>query len=214
MKQKDFVTDEHTDTTKNQVDRNSLDTCLSVCAFAASLIMAGTCDNECMQMLRALRKRFEQDMHYGFNQAINMSIGFLYLGSGAYTFSSSDMAIASLLVALYPVFPKNPSDNRYHLQALRHFYILAIETRLSQARDVDSGAFENVPVVATVVKDGVEKEERLQTPAILNGSIKQLRVEDPRFYGIQVQFEEGKEHASMANLHRVIYVKKRQGKDS
>lgn len=130
MKQKDFVPDEHNDITKNQVDRNSLDTCLSVCAFAASIIMAGTCDNECMQMLRALRKRFEQDMNYGFNQAINMSIGFLYLGSGAYTFSSSDMAIASLIAALYPVFPKSPSDNRYHLQALRHFYILAIETRL------------------------------------------------------------------------------------
>jgi anaphase-promoting complex subunit 1 len=92
--------------------------------------MAGTCDVESFRKLRVLRKRFEPDMHYGYNMAINMSIGFLFLGNGAYTFNRSDKAIASLLCALYPVFPNSPSDNRYHLQALRHFYVMAIETRL------------------------------------------------------------------------------------
>lgn len=118
------------------------------------MIMAGSCDNECMQILRVLRKRFELDMHYGFNQAISQAIGFLYLGSGAYTFSTSDMAIASLLISLYPVFPDKPSDNRYHLQALRHFYVLAIETRLLQARDVETGRFVSVPVHAEISKEG------------------------------------------------------------
>jgi len=69
-------------------------------------------------------------MHYGYNMAINMAIGFLFLGSGAYTFSRRNDAIAALLCATYPAFPSSPSDNRYHLQALRHFYVLAIETRL------------------------------------------------------------------------------------
>jgi anaphase-promoting complex subunit 1 len=110
------------------------------------MVMAGTCDIECMRLIRVLRKRFEPEMHYGFNQAINLSAGFLFLGSGAYTFSGSDMAVASLLCALYPVFPSTPSDNRYHLQALRHFYVLAIETRLLQARDVETGDFVTVPI--------------------------------------------------------------------
>jgi len=95
-----------------------------------SIIMAGTGDVECFRTLRVLRKRFEHDMHYGYNMAIHMSLGFLFLGSGAFTFSRSDLAIASLLCSLYPIFPSNPSDNRYHLQALRHFYVLAIESRL------------------------------------------------------------------------------------
>ena len=77
-----------------------------------------------------LRKRVEGEMHYGYNLAINMSIGFLFLGSGAYTFSRSQEAIAALVCATYPILPSSSSDNRYHLQALRHFYVMAIETRL------------------------------------------------------------------------------------
>jgi anaphase-promoting complex subunit 1 len=105
----------HTNITKNQVDKNTVDTCLCVCAFAMSIIMAGTGDVECFRILRVLRKRFEHDMHYGFNMAIHMSLGFLFLGSGAFTFSRNDLAIAALLCSLYPVLPQNPNDNRYHL---------------------------------------------------------------------------------------------------
>lgn len=83
-------------------------------------------------------------MHYGFNLSINTALGFLFLGSGAYTFSRSAKSIAALLCATYPVFPRHPSDNRFHLQALRHFYVMAIETRLLQARDIDTGKFVNV----------------------------------------------------------------------
>lgn len=117
--------------TKNQVDKSTVDTCLCVLAFALGLVMAGTCDVEAFRQLRILRKRLEGgDMHYGYNLAINMAIGFLFLGSGAYTFSRSERAIAALLISTYPILPSSPSDNRFHLQALRHFYVLAIETRL------------------------------------------------------------------------------------
>jgi anaphase-promoting complex subunit 1 len=80
----------HTNFTKNQVDKNTVETCLCVSAFAMSMIMAGTGDVECFRALRVLRKRFEHDMHYGFNMAVNMSLGFLFLGSGAFTFSRND----------------------------------------------------------------------------------------------------------------------------
>ena len=113
--------------------------------------MAGTCDVEAFRQLRILRKRLEGgEMHYGYNLAINMAIGFLFLGSGAYTFSRSERAIAALVIATYPILPSSPSDNRYHLQALRHFYVLAIETRLLQARDIDTGKFVKVDVAVKV----------------------------------------------------------------
>mmetsp|Transcript_42600 Transcript_42600/g.40866 ORF Transcript_42600/g.40866 Transcript_42600/m.40866 type:complete len:242 (+) Transcript_42600:1572-2297(+) len=122
---------------KNLIDKNTAQTCLCVCALSLSVVMAGTGDIDCFRLIRILRKRIEHNQanepnssYYGFNMAINMSMGFLFLGSGAYTFSRSDLSIAALICALYPVFPSSPSDNRYHLQALRHFYVLAIETRL------------------------------------------------------------------------------------
>jgi len=130
--------------TKNQVDRATIETGLCVLAFSLSMVMAGTCDIETFRTLRILRKRFEVEMHYGYNMAINMAIGFVFLGNGAYTFNRSDKAIAALLCSLYPVFPNSPSDNRHHLQAMRHFYVMAIETRLLQARDIDTGNFVNI----------------------------------------------------------------------
>lgn len=137
--------------TKNQVDKATVDTCLCVLAFALGLVMAGTCDIEAFRELRVLRKRLEGgDMHYGYNMAINMAIGFLFLGSGAYTFSRSERAIAALLISTYPILPSSAADNRFHLQALRHFYVMAIETRLLQARDIDTGKYVNVEVSVKV----------------------------------------------------------------
>ena len=85
-------------------------------------------------------------MHYGFNMAIHMSIGFLFLSSGKCTFSTSDMSIAALLMSLYPNFPDSSTDNKYHLQALRHFYVLAIQSKLLQTIDVESGELVSVPL--------------------------------------------------------------------
>ena len=139
-------------------------------------------------------------MHYGYNMAINMSLGFLFLGSGAFTFSRSDLAIASLLCSLYPVFPSIPSDNRYHLQALRHFYVLAIESRLLQARDIDSGEFLNIPMKVEVfeesdqssmVLDDSTKQTKLvsiTTPDIVNGRIKSIQVSNEKYHDVHLRF--------------------------
>ena len=42
-----------------------------------------------------------------------------------YTLSHSNVGVASLVCALYPCFPSHSTDNCYHLQALRHLYVLA-----------------------------------------------------------------------------------------
>ena len=139
-------------------------------------------------------------MHYGYNMAINMSLGFLFLGSGAFTFSRSDLAIASLLCSLYPVFPSTPSDNRYHLQALRHFYVLAIESRLLQASDSDSGEFLHIPMTVEVfeesdqssmVLDDSTKQTKLvsiTTPDIVNGRIKSIEVSNEKYHDVHLRF--------------------------
>ena len=52
------------------MDKNTVDSSICICALALSMVMAGSCDIECFRALRVLRKRFEQDMNFGYNQAI------------------------------------------------------------------------------------------------------------------------------------------------
>ncbi len=112
--------------------------CSSV--LALSLVMAGSCNLECLSMIKGIRKRINDTkvFHYGLSMAINMAIGFLFLGYGSYTFNTSNKSIGALLITIYPVFPNSPSDNKWHLQALRHFYVLAMEEKIFHAIDVDS----------------------------------------------------------------------------
>ncbi len=54
---------------------------------------------------------------YGSYCAISMALGFLFLGAGAQTFATTNTAVAALLIALFPRFPRNTTDHRCHLQA-------------------------------------------------------------------------------------------------
>ena len=73
---------------------------------------------------------FSNVVTYGSHVATHMALGFLFLGGGRLSLGTSPQAIAALICACYPKFPTHSNDNRYHLQALRHLYILAAEPRL------------------------------------------------------------------------------------
>ena len=74
---------------KNCIDQYELFSLLSVSALALSIVMAGTCDIECLKIVKMLRKKFQDSkvFHYGFSMALNMAIGFIFLGYGNYTFN-------------------------------------------------------------------------------------------------------------------------------
>ncbi len=61
--------------------------------------------------------------------ALHLGLGLLFLGGGNLTLCTSREAVAAMLCAFYPKFPTHSNDNRYHLQALRHLYVLAAEPR-------------------------------------------------------------------------------------
>ena len=132
------------DTNKNSIEKQTLLTALCVGCLSLGLIMAGTGDSNSFRVMKKIRKRVEGE--YGFSIAVNMAIGFLFLGNCQYSFSNSDFAIAAILAAIYPKFPSSPSDNRHHLQAFRHLYILALEKRLLVTKDADTKALVHVPV--------------------------------------------------------------------
>ncbi|XP_049513491.1 anaphase-promoting complex subunit 1 [Dermacentor silvarum] len=115
-----------------QAGRNTLETCLLVTVLSLSLVMAGTGDLEVMRICRHLRLRSthaSSHVLYGSYLVTHMALGFLFLGGTELTLSTRPMAVAALLCSLFPCFPIHSSDNRYHLQAFRHLYVLAVEPR-------------------------------------------------------------------------------------
>ncbi|KAK3245121.1 hypothetical protein CYMTET_45294 [Cymbomonas tetramitiformis] len=172
------------------VDRPTLETCLDVAVLALSIIMAGTGNLNTLRLLRRLRRRLDSTpggLTYGNHMAISMALGFLFLGGGQRTFATSNKAIAALLIAVYPRFPTSTSDNRCHLQAFRHLYVLAAEARCVEAVDVDTWQPVYVPLSITVKEDAAHAEGSLQrtTPCLLPelSCLKEVRVCGPRYWG-------------------------------
>lgn len=124
------------------IDRATKLKALCCCALALGLIMGGTGDIETFRMLRRVRKVVLRDSttsDYGFLQAVGMAIGFLFLAQGALSFdNSTDLALAALLVAVYPDFHGDANNNRYYLQALRHLYVLATRPNLLEVADANT----------------------------------------------------------------------------
>ncbi|XP_045597695.1 anaphase-promoting complex subunit 1 isoform X2 [Procambarus clarkii] len=129
--------------------KSTIETCLNVILLSLSMVMAGTGDLDVLRIIRYLRSRVgpsNSTVGYGSHLTIHMALGFLFLGGGRFSLGTSNMAIAALLIACFPKFPTHSNDNRYHLQALRHLYVLAAEPRLLMPIDVDTGRLCQVSV--------------------------------------------------------------------
>ncbi|ODV83045.1 hypothetical protein CANARDRAFT_30387 [[Candida] arabinofermentans NRRL YB-2248] len=124
-----------------------------------SLVMAGSGDLDIFRRLRVLQGNTESSTNYGNYMAINTALGFLFLGGGQQAFRKDNFGIAALITAIYPVYYGNSSvagvgnggtsssgsgtnnngeSLEIHLQALRHFWALAVENRCLVVRDVES----------------------------------------------------------------------------
>jgi hypothetical protein len=97
------------------------------------------------------RWRVDPNITYGTHMALSQSYGLLFLQSGLATLKRDPLSIAALLTALFPHYPATTSDNRFHLQALRHMYVLAVEKRCVEAVDVDTGAAASVPLLSSLL---------------------------------------------------------------
>lgn len=120
----------------------TVESCVIMVLLSISLVFAGTGDLGILRIIRMMRSRIgytNNHVTYGSHMAIHMALGFLFLGAGRFSLSRTPLAVASLVCSLFPKFPTHSNDNRYHLQAFRHLYVLAIEPRLFLPRDIDSG---------------------------------------------------------------------------
>lgn len=174
-----------------QAGRSCIESCLNVLVTSLAVLMAGSGDLGVMRVCRYLRSRLTQScIFYGSYMAIHMALGILFMGSCRYTFSTSPDAISALVCALYPTYPNHTSDNRYHLQPLRHLYVLAAEPRLLIPRDIET----NRPVyVNIIVRQKIDSGEiidiKMRSPCMIPEveSIVSVCVDDERYWRIEIE---------------------------
>lgn len=129
-----------------EITRGNARMCMDMLALSSATVMAGTGDLVVLRRLRSLHGRDDANTTYGSHLAAHLAIGALFLGCGTATFGTSNIATASLIVAFYPLFPTSVQDNRSHLQAFRHFWVLATDPRCLVTKDLLTGQPINVPV--------------------------------------------------------------------
>lgn len=173
--------------------RPTVETCLQTTLLAAATVAAGSGRLDVLRLCRRLRSRVgpaaASVVTYGSHLATHMAIGLLFLGGGRYALSNSPPAVAALLCALFPKFPTHSNDNRYHLQAFRHLYVLAAQPRLLLPRDVSTSrlCYANLQIIRL---DGVELQ--LKAPCLLPelDGLARIAVTDDRYW--PVAFERGR----------------------
>nr|CCC91036.1 putative cyclosome subunit 1 [Trypanosoma congolense IL3000] len=181
--------------------------CISACAVSLSLITAGTGDVQCLSVMQKLYRR--TNVKYGDHLAISMATGLLFLGGGQLTLSNTLPSVAALIMAFYPVWPETASDNKMHLQALRHLYCLAVVPRLIETVDVLTNRPVSIPVrvivnrgrlcqneASSVVKEmwtpipkGREDQAvRMVTPCLLPdvSTVSQIEVRSAQHYSMTI----------------------------
>ena len=154
----------------------------------------------------------------------------LFLGSGTATFGTSDIAVASLLVAFYPLFPANVQDNRSHLQAFRHFWVLATESRCLVTKDLITDEPLNVPILirlnprsqsaitaaSQTASDPTDAEAitlRRQTPCLLPPLDDISRVETDAkalgYWDLTINFAQSPELKDDFHNNQTVYLRRR-----
>jgi anaphase-promoting complex subunit 1 len=137
-----------------------------------------------------------------------MALGALFVGGGSFTFGTSDIAIASLMMAFYPLFPADVTDNKAHLQALRHLWVLAAEPRCIIVRDFDTHKPIQLPLTITL-RDGFTRE--VKAPCLLPEleSIAKVVTTSEEYWPVTLDFENNESHLEHFRRYQTLHVRQR-----
>jgi anaphase-promoting complex subunit 1 len=177
---------------------------------SAAMIMAGTGDLELLKFLRIQHGRQDASVGYGAQMATHMALGLLFLGGGRFTLGTSDSAIAALVIAFFPRFPGTAQDNRAHLQAFRHLWVLAVEPRVLVAQDVSTESLAILPL-RIVTREGKEIDARAPTLLPTHDTIKSLATDSARYWPTALDVTGNASHARALLGSQTVFVKRRAG---
>ncbi|XP_053374220.1 anaphase-promoting complex subunit 1-like [Mercenaria mercenaria] len=203
-----------------QAGKSTVENCMMTILMSMAMVMAGTGNLEVLRMCRMFRSRvgppYNLYVMYGSHIAISMAIGLLFLGGGKYTLSTKDEAIAVMLCAFFPKFPTHSNDNRYHLQAFRHLYVLAAELRTMLPRDVDTGFPCYVPIEIRFkdTEHYFNESYKTSAPCILPelDLLQEIKILGPRYWPIVFHKDKNWNSLKLLLKHNgTLYVKQRAG---
>ena len=204
----------------SKLSKNTVRNCQDLIALAAATVMAGTGDLDVFRRLRGLHGRIGPDIPYGSHLAAHMAFGTLFIAGGTQTFSRSNKAIASLICAFYPLFPSDVQDSRAHLQAFRHFWVLAAEPRCLVVRDVDTGRAISMPITV-VFKNTQEGNQQMATrtlvaPCLLPEIhlISRLETADQTYWPTILDFVHNPLHLKSFERNQTLNVRRRSAHDT
>jgi anaphase-promoting complex subunit 1 len=204
----------------SKLSKNTVRNCQDLIALAAASVMAGTGDLDVFRRLRALHGRIGPDIPYGSHLAAHMAFGTLFIAGGTQTFSRSNKAIASLICAFYPIFPSDVQDSRAHLQAFRHFWVLAAEPRCLVVRDVDTGRAISMPITVHFKNpesaDSGAETKSFVAPCLLPELhlISKLETADQTYWPTTLDFVHNALHLRSFEKNQTLHVRKRSAHDT
>jgi anaphase-promoting complex subunit 1 len=182
--------------------------------------MASTGNITLLRRLHKLYQRTGSETSFGNHLACQMALGLLFLAKGSYTLGTSNQAVAALVISLFPRFPTTSSDNQCHLQAFRHLWVLALESRCLLTKDVETREICPVPMTITVSQDALKilgisnPKLSVMTPCILPEfqMIEFIEVESERYWPLEIDFKDGQSQGLRRLLEtKLLYVKRKTG---
>jgi hypothetical protein len=167
------------------IGRRQQENAISLLALSLGIVLSGSGNVKALSRLRKLYGRISGDVHYGNHMSIATAMGFVCLGNGRFAFDNNPRDVAFLIASCYPQFPSNPSDDRGHLQALRHLYVLSAHQRSLTAIDIQAKTACHVPLEVSLRSGYSEYDAFLSgvTPCMLPPArcIESIRVASPRY---------------------------------
>ena len=179
-----------------------------------AIIMAGTGDLDSLQRLRHAHGKYTLPSKFGMHLANHMSLGMLFLGGGRCTLGTSHAAVCALLISFYPRYPLFGYDNRTHLQALRHLWVLAVEPRCLITRDVSSRKIVSQPV--TIHLKGQDKQLKkaiMLAPTLMPDFdvIRDFRIDNSRYWGMTLAYDKFPHIKETFIRNQTLWVQRRRG---
>lgn len=196
-----------------RLTRNTTRNCQDLIAISLATVMSGTGDLEVLRRLRVLHGRVNPDTPYGSHLAAHFALGALFIAGGTFTFGTSNLAVAALVCSFYPLFPMDVLDNKAHLQAFRHLWVLAGEPRCLIVRDIDTHRAVSVSVLVNFKNGG---QQYIKAPCLLPDldSIESIRTNTPDYWPAAIDFEKNPAHLVAFRKTQTLQVRRRIALDA